>query len=51
MLARSNMVMAGYWEQPDATAEAIRDGFFHTGDGGYDRRRSTTSRSPTARRT
>ncbi|HEU5149014.1 MAG TPA: AMP-binding protein [Iamia sp.] len=32
--ARSNVVMEGYWEQPDATAEAIRDGFFHTGDGG-----------------
>ncbi len=32
--ARANMVMAGYWEQPDATAQAIRDGFFHTGDGG-----------------
>jgi acyl-CoA synthetase (AMP-forming)/AMP-acid ligase II len=34
LLARSNVVMAGYWEQPEATAEAIRDGFFHTGDGG-----------------
>ncbi|MDW3213231.1 MAG: AMP-binding protein [Ilumatobacteraceae bacterium] len=35
ILARSNVVMAGYWEQPDQTALAIRDGFFHTGDGGY----------------
>ncbi len=34
VLARSNHVMEGYWEQPEATAEAIRDGFFHTGDGG-----------------
>ncbi len=34
VLTRGNMVMAGYWEQPDATAEAIHDGFFHTGDGG-----------------
>ncbi len=34
VLARSNVVMAGYWEQPDATAEAIVDGWFHTGDGG-----------------
>lgn len=34
ILARGNMVMGGYWEQPDATASAIRDGFFHTGDGG-----------------
>ncbi|MDX2382339.1 MAG: AMP-binding protein [Acidimicrobiia bacterium] len=34
ILTRGNMVMGGYWEQPDATAAAIRDGFFHTGDGG-----------------
>lgn len=34
ILARSNVVMGGYWEQPDATADAIRDGWFHTGDGG-----------------
>jgi acyl-CoA synthetase (AMP-forming)/AMP-acid ligase II len=32
--ARSNVVMEGYWEQPDETAEAIKDGYFHTGDGG-----------------
>ena len=34
VLARGNMIMEGYWEQPDATAAAIRSGFFHTGDGG-----------------
>jgi fatty-acyl-CoA synthase len=34
ILARGNMVMGGYWEQPDQTAAAIHDGFFHTGDGG-----------------
>jgi fatty-acyl-CoA synthase len=34
VLARSNNVFAGYWNQPDATAEAIVDGWFHTGDGG-----------------
>ena len=34
LLARSNVVMEGYWEQPDQTAAAIKDGFFHTGDGG-----------------
>jgi acyl-CoA synthetase (AMP-forming)/AMP-acid ligase II len=32
--ARGNMIMEGYWEQPDQTAEAIHDGYFHTGDGG-----------------
>jgi acyl-CoA synthetase (AMP-forming)/AMP-acid ligase II len=34
VLARGNVVMDGYWEQPDATAAAISDGWFHTGDGG-----------------
>lgn len=35
VLARGNHVMEGYWSQPDATAEAIVDGWFHTGDGGF----------------
>ena len=34
LLARGNHVMDGYWEQPEATADAIVDGWFHTGDGG-----------------
>ena len=34
VLARGNHVMDGYWQQPDATASAIVDGWFHTGDGG-----------------
>ena len=34
VLARSNVVIEGYWEQPEATADAIVDGWFHTGDGG-----------------
>ena len=33
--ARSNHVLKGYWEQPEATDEAIQAGWFHTGDGGY----------------
>jgi len=32
IIARSDGVMAGYWQQPDATAEALRDGWFRTGD-------------------
>jgi fatty-acyl-CoA synthase len=34
ILVRGNHVLAGYWQQPDASAEALRDGWFHTGDGG-----------------
>ena len=35
ILARTNHVFDGYWEQPDATAKALEGGWFHTGDGGY----------------
>jgi fatty-acyl-CoA synthase len=34
VLARSNVVLEGYWEQPEETARALADGWFHTGDGG-----------------
>ena len=34
LTARANQVMEGYWEQPEATADAIVDGWFRTGDGG-----------------
>jgi fatty-acyl-CoA synthase len=34
VLARSNVVLEGYWNQPEATAQALADGWFHTGDGG-----------------
>jgi acyl-CoA synthetase (AMP-forming)/AMP-acid ligase II len=34
VLARSNHVFAGYWEQPDESAKALEGGWFHTGDKG-----------------
>jgi fatty-acyl-CoA synthase len=35
ILARSNNVFTGYWQQPEETARALEGGWFHTGDGGY----------------
>ncbi|MBB5782573.1 AMP-binding protein [Nonomuraea jabiensis] len=34
VLARSNVVFDGYWDKPEETANALADGWFHTGDGG-----------------
>jgi acyl-CoA synthetase (AMP-forming)/AMP-acid ligase II len=35
VLTASNHNLDGYWQQPDATAEAQRGDWFHTGDGGH----------------
>ncbi len=32
---RGAIVMKGYWNRPDATAQVLRDGWFYTGDLGY----------------
>ena len=32
IVTRSDGVMKGYWRQPEASAEALRGGWFHTGD-------------------
>ncbi len=34
VLVRGGVVMAGYWEQPEASDEALRGGWLHTGDVG-----------------
>lgn len=35
ILIKGPSVMKGYWNRPEATAEAIRDRWFHSGDAGY----------------
>lgn len=35
VMCRSDSLMAGYWNNSSATVEAMRDGWYHTGDMGY----------------
>jgi len=35
LVTRSDLVMKGYWQNPQATEDALRSGWLHTGDQGY----------------
>ena len=35
IVTRGDHVMLGYWNQPELTAQTLRGGWMHTGDGGY----------------
>ncbi|MEZ5247248.1 MAG: AMP-binding protein [Acidimicrobiales bacterium] len=35
VLARGNVVLKSYWDNPEASAAALAGGWFHTGDGGF----------------
>lgn len=35
VVVRGNLVMLGYWNNPEATKQALRNGWLHTGDIGY----------------
>ncbi|WP_028216581.1 long-chain-fatty-acid--CoA ligase [Paraburkholderia oxyphila] len=35
IVVRGDTLMQGYWNKPEQTAEAIRNGWYYTGDGGY----------------
>src|SRR5512139_3681600 len=35
IVTRSDVVMKGYWRNPEATRETLRNGWLHTGDMGY----------------
>jgi acyl-CoA synthetase (AMP-forming)/AMP-acid ligase II len=35
IIVRGGHVMLGYWNKPEETSNAVRDGWMHTGDAGY----------------
>jgi long-subunit acyl-CoA synthetase (AMP-forming) len=40
VVVRGPTVMQGYWQQPEATIAALRDGWMHSGDVGVANRMS-----------
>ena len=43
VVVRGGHVMLGYWNKPEETATALRDGWMHTGDGGTSTTRVTST--------
>jgi acyl-CoA synthetase (AMP-forming)/AMP-acid ligase II len=35
IIMRGGSIMKGYWNKPDATTEAVKDGWFYSGDAGF----------------
>jgi acyl-CoA synthetase (AMP-forming)/AMP-acid ligase II len=35
IICRGRQIMQGYWHLPEASAQAVQNGWFHTGDAGY----------------
>jgi len=35
IVMKADIIMKGYWKRPEATSEAIRNGWFYTGDAGF----------------
>ena len=35
IIVRSNRLMNGYWHRPEANVDALKDGWFYSGDAGY----------------
>ena len=49
IVVRGPNIFPGYWNRPQETAKALRDGWFHTGDQGEVMRQGTGASSGASR--